>query len=102
MKALLMLGRKLQNLALAVFCLTTALGLADAAAQIFSPDVLTPDALEAARPWKDQGCGYGSYRAPNGSCDIVKDPNANCQPGFHSVPAPRRRGSGFRCVQDGY
>jgi hypothetical protein len=48
--------------------------------------------------WVDQGCGYGSYRAPNGSCDIVKDPNWRCQPGLHEVPTF----NGYRCVQNGY
>jgi hypothetical protein len=47
-----------------------------------------------------QGCGFGAYRAPNGSCDGVKDPNAICQPGLHAVVGPFE--SGFRCVQDGY
>jgi hypothetical protein len=46
------------------------------------------------------GCGYGVYRAPDGSCDSVKSPNAICQPGLHSVVGPFE--SGFRCVQDGY
>jgi hypothetical protein len=46
------------------------------------------------------GCGFGAYRAPNGSCDIVRDPNAICQPGLHAVAGPFE--SGFRCVQDGY
>jgi hypothetical protein len=45
-------------------------------------------------------CGFGAYRAPNGFCDSVKDPNAICQPGLHAVPGPFE--SGFRCVQDGY
>jgi hypothetical protein len=45
-------------------------------------------------------CGFGAYRAANGSCDSVKDPNAICQPGLHAVPGPFE--SGFRCVQDGY
>jgi hypothetical protein len=56
----------------------------------------------AAVPWAGQGCGWGAYRAPNGSCDIVKDPNWRCQAGFHSVPSPTWQGSGYRCVQDGY
>jgi hypothetical protein len=56
----------------------------------------------ASVPWAGQGCGWGAYRAPNGSCDIVKDPNANYQAGFYSVPAPSGRGSGDRCVQNGY
>ena len=56
----------------------------------------------AAVPWAGQGYGWGAYRAPNGSCDIVKDPNWRCQAGFHSVPSPTWQGSGFRCVQDGY
>jgi hypothetical protein len=47
-----------------------------------------------------EGCGFGAYRAPNGSCDIVKDPNSICQAGLHAVAGPFE--SGFRCVQDGY
>jgi hypothetical protein len=47
-----------------------------------------------------QGCGHNYYRAPNGSCDIVRNPNRDCPDGFHSVPAPTP--SGYRCVQDGY
>jgi hypothetical protein len=47
------------------------------------------------------GCGYGFHRAPNGRCDNVRAPNADCQRGFHSVPSPSTA-SGFRCVQDGY
>jgi hypothetical protein len=94
---------KIRNFTLAALLLTSASGADDAIAQIFSPFAVTPGVLAAAQPgWTDQGCGYGVYRAPNGSCDIVKDPNANCQPGFHSVPAPRGRGSGFRCVEDGH
>jgi hypothetical protein len=55
---------------------------------------------QAAVPWAGQGCGYGSYRAPNGACDIVKDPNWRCQPGFHDVPTPIP--NGYRCVMDGF
>ena len=56
--------------------------------------------VQAAVPWAGQGCGYGGYRAPDGSCDIVKDPNWQCQPGFHNVPTPVP--NGYRCVLDGY
>jgi hypothetical protein len=58
--------------------------------------------IRATVPWAGQGCGWGAYRAPNGSCDIVKDPNWRCQAGFRSVPAPTNHGSGFRCVMNGY
>jgi hypothetical protein len=54
-------------------------------------------ALERA---SGEGCGFGAYRAPDGSCDIVRNPNAICQPGLHAVAGPFE--SGFRCVQDGY
>ena len=56
--------------------------------------------VQAAVPWAGQGCGYGAYRAPNGACDIVKDPNWQCQPGFHNVATPIP--NGYRCVMDGY
>jgi hypothetical protein len=46
------------------------------------------------------GCGHNYYRAPNGQCDIVRNPNRDCPRGFHSVPAPTP--SGYRCVQNGY
>ena len=47
------------------------------------------------------GCGYGVFRAPDGVCDAISDPNRNCQPGFHALQTPLH-GTGFRCVQDGY
>jgi hypothetical protein len=56
--------------------------------------------VQPAVPWAGQGCGYGAYRAPNGSCDVVKDPNWQCQPGLHNVPTPVA--NGYRCVLDGY
>lgn len=46
------------------------------------------------------GCGHSYYRAPNGSCDIVRDPNLDCPDGFHAVAASTP--AGYRCVQDGY
>ena len=46
------------------------------------------------------GCGHNYYRAPNGQCDIVRNPNQDCPDGSHSVPAPTP--SGYRCVRDGY
>jgi predicted metal-binding membrane protein len=46
------------------------------------------------------GCGHNYYRAPNGQCDIVRNPNQDCPEGSHSVPAPTP--SGYRCVRDGY
>jgi hypothetical protein len=46
------------------------------------------------------GCGHNYYRAPNGECDIVRNPNQDCPNGSHSVPAPTP--SGYRCVRDGY
>ncbi len=46
------------------------------------------------------GCGHNYYRAPDGRCDIVRNPNLDCPRGFHSVPAPTP--SGYRCVRDGY
>lgn len=46
------------------------------------------------------GCGHNYYRAPDGRCDIVRNPNRDCPRGFHSVPAPTP--SGYRCVQNGY
>ena len=56
--------------------------------------------LAAVVPWTGQGCGWGAYRAPNGSCDIVMDPNWRCSAGFHNVATPVA--NGYRCVQDGY
>ncbi len=46
------------------------------------------------------GCGHNYYRAPNGQCDIVRNPNQDCPDGSHSVPAPTP--SGYRCVRNGY
>ena len=48
----------------------------------------------------DNGCPYGVYRAPNGNCDPISDPNRDCQVGLHAVPTPFE--NGYRCVQDGY
>jgi hypothetical protein len=73
------------------------LGATAARAEIspsFAAGAFTPIQLAA------NGCGHNHYRAPDGRCDIVRDPNRDCQRGFHSVPAPTP--SGYRCVQDGY
>ncbi|HLW92167.1 MAG TPA: hypothetical protein VKS78_12835 [Roseiarcus sp.] len=92
-----MRSRTLRNSLAAAFALASASAPEAALAQFFSGFPETPGTAAAGSAWGN--CGYGVYRAPNGNCDIVKDPNSDCQAGFHSVPASR---GGFRCVQNGY
>jgi hypothetical protein len=92
-------SRNIRYSALAVAALACGCGPVGALAQGLSPFSVIPGAAAAAnQAWTDQGCGYGVRRSPGGGCDIVKDPNAECQPGAHAVSAPSGRGSGSRCV----
>jgi hypothetical protein len=93
-----MLSQAFRNNALAASVGAIVL-LAAAAAQGDTSPAPTPRALSGVQ-MAAQGCGHNYYRAPNGSCDIVRNPNQDCPDGFHSVPAPTP--SGYRCVEDGY
>jgi hypothetical protein len=83
-----------------LFALTLCSGVAwaAAAAQAASSDL--SGASVAGVQLAFNGCGHNYYRAPNGQCDIVRNPNQDCPTGSHSVPAPTP--SGYRCVRDGY
>src|SRR5271155_459761 len=96
-----MTSRMIRYSALAAFTLACGCDPVGALAQALSPFAVIPGAAAAAnQAWTGQGCGYGAHRSASGSCDIVKDPNAECQPGTHAVSAPSGRGSTSRCVQN--
>jgi len=83
--------------------LTVGAGVAWAAAAAQAAVSSDLNAAPASRPGVQlafNGCGHNYYRAPNGQCDIVRNPNRDCPEGSHSVPAPTP--SGYRCVRDGY
>jgi len=84
---------------LALLALAAVVAPRQSLAQMPTPFSVIPGAAAAAnQAWGDQGCGYGSYRTPNGSCDIVRSPSADCQPGTHAISAPSGRGGGARCA----
>ncbi len=86
------------NRPLLAFAASAAFALAAAPVQAQTPTL--SGGAYAGLQLAFNGCGHNYYRAPDGRCDIVRNPNRDCPHGFHSVPAPTP--SGYRCVQNGY